>query len=183
MTIDEYYLAFESILYGLIISRILVKWAEMFKNQGLNSYHWAYILLTINLFCLIIYMFWVNRQPQHYEHVSGPFMFLLHVVIPPSIFTFMTYQIFPDEFSGVIQKDYLIKYRKHIFIPWVIYLVYNVYILSGNLLYFTPITIGTMIIIIMAAFIIKFPKLILVNIFIIIHTVLLAYGYMRFYLF
>lgn len=39
MSTAEYYLAFESILYGLIINKILVKWAEMIKDGGVKSYH------------------------------------------------------------------------------------------------------------------------------------------------
>lgn len=183
MSTAEYYLAFESILYGLIISKILIKWAEMIKDKEVKSYHWAYILLTINIFCLIVYFFWVNREPEHYENIEGPFMFLLHVVIPPSIFTFMTFQMFPNEFSGMIQKDYLIKYRKNIFIPWVVYLVYNLSALSENLFILKPYNLSTFIMIILTGFIIKFPKIILINIFVLIQTFLLTLGYLRFYIF
>lgn len=183
MSTAEYYLAFESILYGLIISKILIKWAEMIKDKEVKSYHWAYILLTINVFCLIVYIFWVNREPEHYENIVGPLMFLLHVVIPPSIFTFMTFQMFPVKFSQMVQKDYLIKYRKNIFIPWVIYLFYNLSMLSENLLVLRPYTIALFILITLTAFIIKFPKIIFINIFILIQTILLIFSYLRAYMF
>lgn len=183
MSTAEYYLAFESILYGLIISKILIKWAEMIKAKGVKSYHWAYILLTINVFCLIVYIFWVNREPEHYENIAGPLMFLIHVVVPPSIFTFMTFQMFPNEFSEMIQKDYLIKYRRNIFIPWVVYLVYNLYVLTENLFILRPYTLGTFILIILTGFIIKFPKIIFINIFILIQTIILIFGYLRYYMF
>ncbi len=183
MSTAEYYLAFESILYGLIISKILIKWAELIKYKGVISYHWAYILLTINIFCLIVYIFWVNRSAEHYEDIEGPLMFLIHVVVPPSIFTFMTFQMFPNEFSGMIQKNYLLKYRRNIFIPWVIYLVYNLSVLAENLFVIRPYTLGIFILIILTGFIIKFPKIIFINIFILIQTILLILSYLRFYIF
>lgn len=181
MSIDEYYLAFEAILYGLIISTILVKWAEMIKNGNIASYNWSYILLTVNIFILIVYLFWVNRVPEHYEKISGPIMFFIMIALPPSIFTFMTYQVFPRDFSNVDQEEYLLKYRKHIFIPWAIYLIYNVSVLSNNLLH--PSTVFTFAIIILIGFIIKFPKFFLIKIFVIVHTVLMTYSYLRPYLF
>lgn len=96
MAVEEYLLAFESILYGLIVSRILIKWSEM-ANGKASVIYWEYIILTINVFLLIVNIFWANQSPKHYEAVTNPLMFLLVVVVPPSLFTFMTYQIFPQK--------------------------------------------------------------------------------------
>lgn len=180
MSIDEYYLAFESILYGLIISRILVKWAEMFKEGQKDSFDWVYILITINVFFLIIYLYWINRQPSHYANVAGPFMFFVNVVLPPAIFTFMTYQVFPGDFSQVKQENYLIKHRKLIFIPWAIYLIYNVAVLSDKLIH--PTTISAFITLVIIGFIIKSTKIVWIKVFAIVHTLLMIYGYSRFYM-
>ena len=177
MSIDEYYLAFESILYGLIISRILIKWSEMFREEDSKTYHWAYLLLTLNVFFLIIYMFWVNRNPEHYAGINGPFDFFLTVVLPPSIFTFVTFQMFPSTFSGIVQKEYLLNNRRSIFIPWAFYLSYNVAVLSDNLLH--PATFFTLLILVLTGLIFKFKRMLLVNIFLIIHSLMLLYVYMR----
>lgn len=178
MSIEEYLLAFEAILYGLIVSRILVKWSQM-ANEKLSSIYWGYTLLTVNLFLLIVNVFWANQQPQHYEGVDTPLMFLLIVVIPPSLFTFMTYQMFPQIFIGTNIRDYLIEHRNKIFIPWAIYLILQLILLND--LRINPITLASLVLIVNAGFIVKYGKMVWINIFLTIHTLLIIYVYIRSY--
>lgn len=178
MSVDEYLLAFEAILYGLIVSRILVKWSEM-ANEKLHSVNWVYILLTINLFLLIVNVFWANRLPEHYEGVDSPLKFLLITVMPPSLFTFMTYQIFPAQFTGTNLKEYLIIHRNRIFIPWAIYLTLQLLLLSE--LKLNPIILVSFVLLLSTGFIIRSGKPIWINIFLIVHTLLISFGYLRFY--
>ncbi len=180
MAVEEYYLAFESILYGLIVSRILIKWSEM-ANVKATAIYWEYIILTINVFLLIVNVYWANRYPQHYEDVTSPLMFLLVVVVPPSLFTFMTYQMFPNEHSSRNLKEYLVDHRKKIFIPWTVFMVYEISVLSDVKM--SPYTIGAVVLLIITVFIIKSPKMIWVHLYLIIHTVLIAIAYLRAYLF
>lgn len=179
MSEDEYMLAFESILYGLIVSRILVKWSEMAKDKP-KSIYWGYILLTVNVFLLIVNIFWANRLPEHYEAVTNPLMFLLVVVVPPSLFTFMTYQMFPDEYSKTNLKEYLIIHRKKIFIPWTTFLVFQVCVLSDKI---GPLEIGVFVLLIITVFIVKSHRVIWIHLFLIIHTVLTTISYFRPYMY
>jgi hypothetical protein len=180
MAVEEYYLAFESILYGLIISRILIKWSEMAKDQT-SVIYWQYIILTINVFLLIVNVYWANRYPEHYEDVTNPLMFLLVVVVPPSLFTFMTYQMFPNEHNSRNLKEYLVDHRKKIFIPWTAFMVYEISVLSD--LKMSPYTIGAFILLIITVFIIKSSKIIWIHLFLIIHTLLITIAYLRAYMF
>jgi hypothetical protein len=179
MSVEEYYLAFESILYGLIVSRILVKWSEL-SNEKRASIYWAYVLLTVNLFLLIITVFWANKLPDHYEGVNSPLMFLFIVVIPPSIFTFMTYKMFPRHFVNTNLKEYLIIHRNRIFIPWAIYLTLQLLLLSELVL--NPITLVSFVLLISTGFIIRSGKLMWIKIFLIVHTFLMLFVYLRFYI-
>ena len=180
MAVEEYFLAFESILYGLIISRILIKWSEM-ANVKTTAVYWGYIILTINVFLLIVNVYWANRGAVHYEDVTNPLMFLLVVVVPPSLFTFMTYQMFPNEHNRKNLKEYLIEHRKKIFIPWTVFLVYEISVLSDVKM--SPYTIGALILLINTLLIIKSPKMFWVHLFLIIHSALITLGYLRAYIF
>lgn len=180
MAVEEYFLAFESILYGLIISRILIKWSEM-ANIKSTAIYWEYIILTINVFLLIVNVYWANRYPEHYEDVTNPLMFLLVVVVPPSLFTFMTYQMFPNEHNSKNLKEYLIEHRKKIFIPWTAFMVYEISVLSD--LKMSPYTIGAFILLINTLLISKSPKMIWIHLFLIIHSALIILGYLRSYMF
>ena len=180
MAVEEYFLAFESILYGLIISRILIKWSEM-TNIKTTAIYWEYIILTINVFLLIVNVYWANIYPEHYEEVTNPLMFLLVVVIPPSLFTFMTYQMFPSEHNSKNLKEYLIEHRKKIFIPWTTFMVYEIAVLSD--IKMSLYTIGAFILLIDTLLIIKSPKMIWIHLFLIIHSALITFGYLRTYMF
>jgi hypothetical protein len=180
MAVEEYYLAFESILYGLIISRILIKWSEM-ANVKTTAIYWGYIILTINVFLLIVQVYWANRYPEHYEDVTNPLLFLLVVVVPPSVFTFMTYQMFPSKHSSSSLKEYILAHRKKIFIPWTAFMVYEISVLSD--LKMSPYTIGAFILLIITVFIIKSSKMIWIHLFLIIHTLLITSAYLRAYMF
>lgn len=173
-------LAFESILYGLIVSRILVKWSEMAKGEP-KSIYWGYVMLTVNVFLLIVNIFWANKSPEHYEAVTNPLMFLLVVVVPPSLFTFMTYQMFPDEHSKTNLKEYLVAHRQKIFIPWVAFMAFEISVLSDFQI--NPYTIGTFFLLIITGFIVKSHKMIWIHLFLIIHTVLITLAYLRPYLY
>ncbi|MEP2026764.1 MAG: hypothetical protein ABJH98_05935 [Reichenbachiella sp.] len=179
MGVGEYYLAFESILYGLIVSRILIKWSEM-ANTKATAIYWEYIILTINVFLLIVNVYWANRFPEHYEAVTNPLMFLLVVVVPPSLFTFMTYQMFPNEHSNKNLKAYLIDHRKKIFIPWTAFMVYEIAVLSD--VNMSPYIIGAASLLVITIFMIKSPKMIWIHLFLIIHTLLITIGYLRAYM-
>jgi hypothetical protein len=180
MSVEEYFLAFESILYGLIISRILIKWSEM-ANVKATAIYWEYIILTVNVFLLIVNVYWANRYPGHYDDVTNPLMFLLVIVVPPSLFTFMTYQMFPNEHSNRNLREYLVDHRKKIFIPWTLFMIYEISVLSE--LRMSPYTIGAASILVITIFMIKSPKMIWIHLFLIIHSLLISIGYLRAYLF
>ncbi len=150
-------------------------------NVKTTAIFWEYIILTINVFLLIVNVYWANRYPEHYEDVTSPLMFLLVVVVPPSLFTFMTYQMFPNEHNSINLKEYLIGHRKKIFIPWTAFMVYEISVLSDVKI--NPYTIGAFVLLIITLIIIKSPKMIWIHLFLLIHSALIILGYLRAYMF
>ena len=80
MSNEEYVLAFEAILYGLIVSRILQKWNYMLQDDPPKRHYWAFWILTGTIFLLIIYIFLMNRHTNHYTKIVDPLTFLYYGV-------------------------------------------------------------------------------------------------------
>ena len=58
---------------------------------------------------------------DHTHKINDQLSFFYYSVLPPSLFTFSVYQIFPKEFKNVDLKEYLMRYRVRVFAPVVIY--------------------------------------------------------------
>lgn len=176
----DYILAFESILYGLIVSKILVKWSEMIREKS-KAVYWAYPLLTINVFLLVVHVFWANSEGQHFDVIETPLDFLLRIVAPPALFTFMTYEMFPSRFKNTNQKTFLLQNRNKIFIPIAIYTAFEVLTLDDPK--FSLYTLCALISIILAGIIIRIKSIYLVSAFVIFQSLILALAYLRAYIF
>ncbi|NQZ75405.1 MAG: hypothetical protein HRT61_04730 [Ekhidna sp.] len=136
MSNEEYILAFEAILYGLIVSRILIKWNYMVQDDPPKKHYWAFWVFTIGIFLLIIYVFVMNKISNHYQFIVDPKTFLWYGVFPPALFTFIVYQLFPKEFKDVDLKLYLMKYRARIIIPLLVFILLTLLQFAGSVMDF-----------------------------------------------
>ena len=114
-------LAFESILYGLIVSRILIQWNKMIQERGHYSFYWAHLLLTVEIFLFIVYVYLMNYSENHYAGMNEPLAFLIYLVIPPSLFTFSSYQMFPKKISNTDFREYLYTNSRIIILPLLVF--------------------------------------------------------------
>lgn len=110
-------LAFESILYGLIVSRILIQWNRMIQERGNYKLYWAHLILTIEIFLFIVYVYLMNFSEDHYSDMNEPLYFLIYLVVPPALFTFSSYQMFPKKITNTDYKDFLFKNSIIIILP------------------------------------------------------------------
>jgi len=142
---------------------------------------WAYPLLTINVFLLVVLVFWANSGGQHFDAVQTPLDFLVRIVAPPALFTFMTYEMFPGSFKNTNQKTFLLQNRNKIFIPVAIYTAFEVLTLEDPK--FNLYTLSALISIILAVIIIRIKSIYLVSAFVIFQSLILALAYLRAYTF
>ncbi len=175
MTNEEYILAFESILYGLIISRILVKWNYMIQDDQPKKQYWAFWTFSLAIFLLIIYVFITNKIYDHYQNMVDEKTFLLYAVFPPSLFTIIVYQMFPKEFKQVDLKEYLMKYRNRIIIPLIVYMIFTLTQFSGSI--FDSGTIIGMVLIFFASSVIVFQRYWLLETFSVVFLVAMIQFY------
>jgi len=122
--IAEYILAFESILYGLIVSRILIKWNMMLQERDSIKHYWAHYLLTFSVFLFIIYVYIANFDRDHYTGLTRPLPFLIFGVLPPALFTFLSFQMFPNKLKATDLKQFVMENRWKIFLPGIAFGLY-----------------------------------------------------------
>ena len=115
--LEEYILAFESILYGLIVSRILISWNKMLQEKESFKHYWAHYILTFSIFLFIVFIYIYNAITDQFAGIEHWMPFLTHAVLPPAIFTFISYQMFPKKLNGVNLKQFVMDNRWKIFLP------------------------------------------------------------------
>lgn len=121
MTYPEYILAFESILYGLIITRIVDQWNRIIQNRSEYKHYWAFYLLTISVFLMIAYVYLSNFHPDRYSDFMGNYRgFVLFGVLPPTCFAFISFQMFPPK-KEKDQKKFVFTNRVVILLPSAVY--------------------------------------------------------------
>lgn len=116
MSYDEYLLAFESILYGLMVSRIIVEWNKILQNSESYGHYWAYYLFTFTVFLIIVHVYLQNWDRERYDMMNRSAAFLLLGVLPPTIFSFISYQLFPHK-TDVDLKVFLMESKMKILVP------------------------------------------------------------------
>lgn len=147
----------------------------MLQDDPPKKHYWAFYVLTATIFLLIIYIFIMNKNTHHYSNIVDPLTFLYYGVFPPSLFTFITYQIFPKEFEGIDLKVYLMRYRSRVIVPLIIYITVNLIELTGG------IDLGTVIgafVTAFAASVVVFERYWLLEAFVIIFLIGVIGGYL-----
>ncbi|MFY0689302.1 MAG: hypothetical protein JXQ90_19180 [Cyclobacteriaceae bacterium] len=76
------------------------------------------------MFLIIVYAYFNSANPERYVVMKSPANFLLLGVLPPTLFAFCSYQIFPHRLDDVDLKEFLLKNRWKIFLPGLLYGIY-----------------------------------------------------------
>jgi hypothetical protein len=96
----------------------------MLQNKDLFKHYWAFYLLTVSIFLLIVYAYISYASIDRDQMMRTPINFLLLGVLPPTLFAFCSYQIFPHRLDGVDLKEFLLTNRWKIFLPGILYGIY-----------------------------------------------------------
>lgn len=123
MSNQEYLHVFESILYGAIVTQVLVGWSKMIAEKGNYKFYWIHLLASIALFLGAIHRYFNGRELVRYDSIESSYEFLFTVVMIPSLFFISLYQIFPKSYKNVNFKELIIEKRASIFIPIGLYML------------------------------------------------------------
>ncbi len=115
MSIIEFYLIFESILYGLIVTQFFLDWNKLiFSAKNLKIY-WSHLLLSLTIFFQVLLRFNGRLKTlDQLEQINSSFIFLLETTMGPALLYLITYQIFPQRPERTDLDEFIMDRHKKI---------------------------------------------------------------------
>ena len=136
MSTQEYFHVFEAILYGAIVTQIIVGWSKLIAERGKYNFYWGHLLATVLIFFTIAQRYFASRNMSYFDSIDNTYSFLFYIVLTPAIFFIATYQIFPKKYKGVDFRKLMIEQRASILIPFAIFILAGIvlnFIFTGQL--------------------------------------------------
>ena len=116
MSLVEYFHVFDSILYGIIIARILVGMSNMIIYRRSIKFYWAHLLLVILGFLIAVENYFSHFRQQYFEYISNAWMFFILLVVPLSLLFVIVYLSFPKKFKNTDFKEFIVVRQKELLI-------------------------------------------------------------------
>lgn len=122
----EYFLAFETILYGLVLAHAVIGFSQMVYHRRTIKFYWAHLLSCGTVFFVVIQtyysLFWVPI-----ETVTGPWAFFFLRILPLTLLYIVTYQLFGEKVEGLQAEEFLFSRVKEMLIPMILYNMLSVF--------------------------------------------------------
>lgn len=116
----EYYLAFETILYGLVLAHAVIGFSQMIHYRKTIKFYWGHTLACITIFFVVVQtyysLFWVPP-----ETVINAWTFFFLRIFPLTILYIATFQLFPKKMKNLDAESYLYGHLKELLLPMVVY--------------------------------------------------------------
>lgn len=116
----EYFLAFETILYGLVLAHIVMGFSKMIYHRKTIRFYWGHVLACIAVFFVVIQtyysLFWVPD-----DTVINTWTFFFLRILPLTLLYIMVYQIIPEDVEGLEAEPFLFQRLKEVLIPMTIF--------------------------------------------------------------
>ena len=107
----EYFLVFETILYAIVVSRLVTGFAGLYRDKGEYVFSWTHALFNLCVFLYIVQTYFAGRDFDDYRNLNTSLEFLLYLVLPPAVMAFGIFLMFPTNNHGVDFREVLVKYR------------------------------------------------------------------------
>lgn len=116
----EYLMAFETILYGLVLAHCVEGFGKMIFHRKTIQFYWAHVLAFVTIFIVVIQtyytLFWVPA-----ETVTSAWSFLVLRILPLTLLSVATYQIIPERYKRLKSEKFFYKRLKEILIPTILF--------------------------------------------------------------
>jgi hypothetical protein len=113
-------MAFETILYGLVLAHAVIGFSQMIYHRKTIKFYWGHILACLTIYFIVIQiyysLFWVTA-----DTVQGPWSFFFLRILPLTLQYIITYQLFPEKVEGLDSEKFLFSRIKEILLPMVLY--------------------------------------------------------------
>ncbi len=116
----EYLLAFETILYGLVLAHTVEGFSKMIHHRRTIEFYWAHTMAIITIFLVVVQtyytIYWVPA-----DTVTSAWSFLFLRIMPLTLLFIMTYQIVPEKYKGLKSEKFFYKRLKEILLPMILF--------------------------------------------------------------
>ena len=116
----EYYLTFETILYGLVLAHSVIGFSQMIYHRKTIQFYWVHLLACLTIFFVVVQtyysLFWVPE-----ETIKGPWTFFFLRILPLTLLYIATYQLFPEKPKNLKAEPFMFSRLKEMLLPTVIY--------------------------------------------------------------
>ncbi len=116
----EYFLAFETILYGLVLAHAVVGFSKMIFHRKTIKFYWCHLLGGLTAFLVVTHtyysLFWVPV-----ETIVNAWTFLVLRILPLTLMYISTFQLFPENPEGMQGEEFFHSRIKEILVPMVLY--------------------------------------------------------------
>lgn len=116
----EYLLAFETILYGLVLAHTVEGFGKMIYHRKTIQFYWAHVLSFVTIFIVVIQtyyaLFWVPA-----ETITSAFSFLILRILPLTLLSIATYQIIPEKYENLESEQFFYLRLKEILLPAILF--------------------------------------------------------------
>ena len=106
----EYFHFFESILYGLAVTQLLVGWARLIAKYGSYKGYWAHVMFTALLLLTIVQRFFVRGDLAQFNGIETSLEFFLKIMVSPLLVFVTIFLFLPERCEGVDFRALVIKY-------------------------------------------------------------------------
>lgn len=102
----EYFVVFESLLYGLALAHILVSISEMIANRKSIKLYWPHLALLTSGILVLPQRYYAGFKSTTYEMISSSWEFFFILLMPMSLYFIVAYLLFPSNIKGTDFKHF-----------------------------------------------------------------------------
>jgi hypothetical protein len=102
----EYLLAFEAIVYGMLVTKFLVNLNNLLRHRSSVKLYWPHSLFVFSVFETAVARFNVRYYSPDYENIKFTYEILIHMIIPLGLLYTILDQLFPTKNDKGILKDH-----------------------------------------------------------------------------
>ena len=121
MSTFEFYLTFEAILYGLIVTKFLSGWNDLIANSKNVKFYWAHVIFTFECFAGLMIRIKGRLISEDWKAIENVYQMMFYIILIPALLYFVFHQSFPPKDKTHDIKQFIVERRLHIFIPLILF--------------------------------------------------------------
>ena len=119
MSKAEYFVVFESLLYGLALAHILVSFSKMIMHWKSIQAYWLHLILVGAATLGLIQRYYSGYHGHDYQHIGTAWEFFFLIFLPMAAYFLLAYQLFPNKIKKANFKEFFWNNYKQIILTFI----------------------------------------------------------------